>query len=30
MGMNDVCGKLEEDFSSIIKTRDIWGLYFFG
>ena len=26
-GMNDVCGRLEEDFSSIIKTRDICGLY---
>ena len=26
-GMNDVCGHLEEDFSSIIKTRDIRGLY---
>ena len=25
--MKDVCGKLEEDFSSIIKTRDICGLY---
>ena len=27
MGINDVCGKLEEDYSSIIKTRDICGLY---
>ena len=26
-GMNDVCGELVEDFTSIIKTRDIRGLF---